>query len=69
MNVIGRIDKGSGGEAPRIFFDIYAVISSNLKVCRMKYERKKKIMISEVNNEGLHKYFLLKCTLHISLIL
>ena len=69
LNVIGRIDKGSGGEAPRISFDIYAVISSNLKVCRMKYECKKKIMISEVNNEGLHKYFLLKCTLHILLIL
>ena len=67
MNVIGRIDKGSGGEAPRFFFDICAVISSNLKVCRMKC--KKKIMISEVNDEGLHKIFLLKCTLHISLIL
>ena len=67
MNVIGRIDKGSGGEAPRISFDIYAVISSNLKVCRMKC--KKKIMISEVNNKGLHKNCLLKCTLHISLVL
>ena len=55
LNVIGRIDKGSGGEAPRISFDIYAVISSNLKVCRMKC--KKKIMISEVNNEIYIKFF------------
>ena len=55
MNVIGRIDKGSGGEAPRISFDIHAVISSNLKVCRMKC--KKKIMISEVNNEIYIKFF------------
>ena len=65
----GRIDKGSEGEAPWIFFDIYAVMSSNLMVCWMKYECKKKIMITEVNDEGLHKYFLLKCTLHILLIL